>query len=170
MFTKRCTEPAVKIPAGRVPGITRAPLVRSRQPVAKITAFALISIRPSVVFMAFMVFDWSPGADVSSPVGVLLPGVDISSPGAGLVISSTIVSVLYSIPKSSTSFTNRAAYSGPVNSSPKWCRPKPLWIHCKRIPPRRVSLSNMRMLSVPFRFASVAAASPAGPPPTITMS
>ena len=80
-------------------------------------------------------------------------------------------SVSTSIPVSLSFVMKRPAYSGPVSSSPKKCRPKPLWIHCWRIPPSSLSRSMMTTLfSGAAAYASSAAARPAGPPPITAMS
>ena len=47
MFTKRCARPAVMIPAGRVPGMSRLPRLRSRQPMASTTARQSTCATPS---------------------------------------------------------------------------------------------------------------------------
>ena len=62
------------------------------------------------------------------------------------------------------------AYSGPVSSSLKVWRPKPLCMHWFRMPPSFSDLSIIRMFLLPFFFAPRAAESPAGPPPMITVS
>ena len=64
----------------------------------------------------------------------------------------------------------RAAYSGPVSSSLNVWRPKPLWMHWLRMPPRRSSRSTMTTESLPASRAAMAAARPADPPPTMTTS
>ena len=46
MFMRYWTTPAVYTPAGRFPGTARAPRVRSRQPVDRMTALAWTSKRP----------------------------------------------------------------------------------------------------------------------------
>ncbi len=55
MFTSRWAVPAVKIPAGRQPGMFKAPRGRSRQPMASTTALGCSWNRPSVRFMAVTV-------------------------------------------------------------------------------------------------------------------
>ena len=91
-FTILWAVPAVKIPAGRLPGICTWSLVLSRQPMARTTLFALILKTPS--------FETAV----------------ISLSGESLV---TIVSSITSTPRSITRSANRWAYSGPVRSSPK---------------------------------------------------
>ena len=108
------------------------------------TAFAWISNRPSSRFIAVTTFSW--------------------------LISMTIVFNLYSMPRSFTCEINLPAYSGPVSSSLNVCSPNPLWIHWFKIPPNSLSLSKINMSSIPLFFAETAAASPAGPPPMITIS
>ena len=81
----------------------RAPLGRSRQPMARMMESAWISNMPSVRFMAV----------------ITLSGE----------IFMTMVFSRYSMPISSTREMKRAAYSGPVSSSLKVWRPKPLWMH-----------------------------------------
>ena len=122
----------------------KAPLDRSRQPIARMTAFAWTSNMPSSRFMAVTFLSAE--------------------------MSMTIVFNLYSIPRSKTISIKREAYSGPVNSSLNVWRPNPLWIHWFKIPPSSLSRSMINMLSIPWSFALAAAASPAGPPPTITKS
>ena len=131
----------------------RAPLALSLQPIASITVFAAIWKSPSVRFIAVTILSFDPFSD-SSPVE----------------ISMTIVFSLYSMPSSLTSLINLPAYSGPVSSSLKVCRPKPLCIHWFNMPPSSQSLSSISILSIPFFLAEAAAARPAGPPPTITIS
>ena len=63
----------------------------------------------------------------------------------------------------------RWAYSQPESRSPKRSRPNPSWMHCFKIPPSRASRSTSSVFA-PARRAPSAAASPAGPPPTITTS
>ena len=86
------------------------------------------------------------------------------------VIASTMVSRRQGMARSRTFWIYRWAYSGPVSSSWKVWRPKPLWIHWLRMPPSSVSRSRSRMSSTPLSRAATAAASPAGPPPMITRS
>ena len=86
-----------------------------------------------------------------------------------LLIERTMVFRRYSMPRSFTSVIKRPAYSGPVSSSLKVWRPKPLWMHWLRMPPSSWSRSRIRMLSSPAFFAAAAAASPAGPPPMMTI-
>ena len=131
----------------------RAPLALSLQPIASITVFAAIWKSPSVRFIAVTILSFDPFSD-SSPVE----------------ISMTIVFSLYSMPSSLTSLINLPAYSGPVSSSLKVCSPKPLCIHWFKIPPSSQSLSSISILSILFFLAEAAAARPAGPPPTITIS
>ena len=131
----------------------RAPLALSLQPIASITVFAAIWKSPSVRFIAVTILSFDPFSD-SSPVE----------------ISMTIVFSLYSMPSSLTSLINLPAYSGPVSSSLKVCRPKPLCIHWFNMPPSSPSLSSISILSILFFLAEAAAARPAGPPPTITIS
>ncbi len=131
----------------------RAPLALSLQPIASITVFAAIWKSPSVRFIAVTILSFDPFSD-SSPVE----------------ISMTIVFSLYSMPSSLTSLINLPAYSGPVSSSLKVCRPKPLCIHWFNMPPSSQSLSSISILSILFFLAEAAAARPAGPPPTITIS
>ena len=103
----------------------RAPLALSLQPIASITVFAAIWKSPSVRFIAVTILSFDPFSD-SSPVE----------------ISMTIVFSLYSMPSSLTSLINLPAYSGPVSSSLKVCRPKPLCIHWFNMPPSSQSLSS----------------------------
>ena len=49
--------------------------------------------------------------------------------------------------RASTGPMKRSAYSGPVRSSPNSCRPNPLWMHCRRMPPRNGSRSTMATVS-----------------------
>ena len=63
----------------------------------------------------------------------------------------------------------RCAYSGPVSSCLKCERPKPGWMHWRRIPPRCCSRSTMATRA-PALCAASAAAMPAGPPPITTTS
>ena len=132
------------MPAGRVPAIFRAPLGRSRQPMARTMAFASMVKMPSSSLVAVMV----------------LSGVT----------DSTMVFNFTGIPRSRTCFSYFQAYSGPVSSSPKRCRPKPLWMHCCRMPPSRLSLSRIKISLMPLSYAATAALIPAGPPPMITKS
>ena len=136
--------PAENTPAGRKPGIFSAPRERSRQPMAKMTAPASTVNRPSSRLTAVTTFS-----------GEML---------------STIAPSLYGICKAFARSSKRAAYSGPVSSSLNVCRPKPLWMHWFKMPPRRPSLSKIKMSSAgsPFSAAATAAASPAGPPPMMT--
>src|SRR5512133_4215039 len=47
---------------------------------------------------------------------------------------------------------------------------KPLWIHCKRMPPSSTSRSIISTSSAPFFLAAMAAANPPGPLPMTTTS
>ena len=127
------------MPAGRQPGMFSAPRGRSRQPMARITASALICMSP-----------------VSRPVTVSTRSRDRSS---------TMVFSRYGISSSRTWSANRRAYSGPVSSWEKVCRPKPAWMHWFRIPPSSRSRSRISRSCTPALRAAMAAARPAGPPP-----
>ena len=140
--------PAVYTPAGRVPGMPIAPRGRSRQPIARMTARARSFKYPSRGLTAVTIF--APSFSVPS--------------------SRTIVSSRYGMPFSTVSRAKRAAYSGPVSSSRKRWSPKPLWMHCSRMPPSCGSRSRMRISRTPCSWAARAAAIPAGPPPIITKS
>ena len=63
----------------------------------------------------------------------------------------------------------RCAYSGPVSSCLKCERPKPGWMHWRRMPPRCCSRSTMATRA-PALCAASAVAMPAGPPPITTAS
>ena len=52
----------------------------------------------------------------------------------------------------------------------KRVRPKPSWMHWRRIPPGNFPRSRMRMFSTPHLWSSTAAARPAGPPPMMMTS
>ena len=146
MFTRRWASPAVKIPAGRVPAMATLPLFLSLQPMARITAPAENRTTP-----------WRLEQARTSRL-----------PSRGL-ISMTVVSRKQSMPASATRPMNRSAYSGPVRSSPNSWMPNPLWMHCRRIPPRKGSRSTMAAVSPASRTAR-AAAMPALPPPITTAS
>ena len=138
------------MPAGRVPGMFSAPRFRSRQPIARTTARAVISVRPFSSLTAVRCFIPSPSASRER----------------------TIVEVRAGISSSAAFFANRAAYSGPESSSPNRWMPKPLWMHWRRMPPSSGSRSRIRISrgAMPFSAAATAAASPAGPPPMMTSS
>ena len=51
---------------------------------------------------------------------------------------------------SSTSSMKRAAYSGPRKLLAEECRPKPVCMHCSRIPPRVSARSSMIIFSTPL--------------------
>ncbi len=123
-FTSFCAVPALKIPAGRVPAIFSAPFGRSRQPMASTTAFASTVKIPSSSLAAVMILSGDT--------------------------ASTMVLYFTEIPSSRTFFSYFQAYSGPVSSSPKRCSPKPLWMHCCKIPPRCSSRSRIRISLTPF--------------------
>ena len=85
-LTRFWAEPAVKIPAGRVPGISIISRVRSRQPMARTTAPASTSLYPSRELIrrtrsGRQVEDHGPGLDLDrladdvlgEPLGVLGP-------------------------------------------------------------------------------------------------
>ena len=143
----------------------RAPLALSLQPIASITVFAAIWKSPSVRFIAVTILSFASSFIFTSCLSSA-PFLN-SSP---VEISMTIVFSLYSMPSSLTSLINLPAYSGPVSSSLKVCRPKPLCIHWFNMPPSSQSLSSISILSILFFLAEAAAARPAGPPPTITIS
>ncbi len=146
MFTRRWARPAVKIPAGLVPAMATLPLFLSRQPMARITARADRRTTP-----------WR------------LEQATISRlPSRGRT-SMTVVSRKQSMPAPTTLAMNRSAYSGPVRSSPNSWMPNPLWMHCRRMPPRNGSRSTMAAVSPASRTAR-AAAMPALPPPITTAS
>ena len=144
MFTSRWAVPAEKIPAGRLPGMCMAPRGRSRQPMHSTMAPAWIS---------------------SMPLSRLVQVRTLSRE-----MSSTMVFSWMGMFMSFTRRMKRQAYSGPVSSSLKVCRPKPLWMHWFRMPPGTLSRSRISMSSAPASRAPMAAASPAGPAPTMTTS
>ena len=90
-FTSFCAVPAEYTPAGRDPGMLRAPLGLSLQPMARITAFGLIWNIPFSSFISVSVLS--------------------------LLKSITIVSKSTSISRSATMSSYLPAYSGPVSSS-----------------------------------------------------
>ena len=146
----RCARPAVNTPAGRLPGILISLRVRSRQPMARTTARPMSCNMP-VGLMSVTV--WTVASSVDSPE---------SSPITMLFKNSAMsVSCTWSI--------KRCAYSGPVSSCLKCERPKPGWMHWRRIPPRCRSRSTMATRASALCAAS-AAAIPAGPPPMTTTS
>ena len=144
MFTSRCAVPAVNTPAGRVPGMSSAPRGRSLHPIASTMDFALKMRMPCTG--EIVVTAWSAET------------------------SSTIVRHSIGIFSSFTLSMKRCAYSGPVSSSLKRCSPKPLWMHCCRMPPGASSRSRISTFAQPASRAATAAASPAGPAPITSTS
>ena len=122
----------------------RAPLGRSLQPMARMMA---------------------PASMVKMPSSSLVAVISLSGE-----TDSTMVFSFTGMPSSRTCFSYLQAYSGPVSSSPKRCRPKPLWMHCCRMPPSCPSRSRINMSLMPLSYAATAALIPAGPPPMITKS
>ena len=94
MLTRRCAQPAVYTPAGRVPGMFSAPRVRSRQPMARTTALACTRTMPF---------------SLETAVRRLSASTDRT-----MVLSITSMESIFS-----TSSIKRWAYSGPVSSWPK---------------------------------------------------
>ena len=146
----RCARPAVNTPAGRLPGILISLRVRSRQPMARTTA------RP---------------VSCSMPVGLMSVTVwtAVSSAGSPESIPITMLFRNSAMSVARTWSIKRCAYSGPVSSCLKCDRPKPGWMHWRRMPPRCCSRSTMATRA-PALCAASAAAMPAGPPPITTTS
>lgn len=146
----RCARPAVKTPAGRLPGILISLRVRSRQPMARTTARPVSCSMP-VGLMSVTV--WTAVALVGSPESIPIT----------MLFRNSAMSVerIWSI--------KRCAYSGPVSSCLKCDSPKPGWMHWRRMPPRCCSRSTMATWA-PALCAASAAAMPAGPPPITTTS
>ena len=119
------------------PGMFSAPRGRSRQPMAKMTAPASTTCRPR--------------SRLTQVTNRLSPW---------RCRSTTVVDSQWGICSCSAFSINRAAYSGPVSSSLKVCRPKPLWMHWLRMPPSSGSRSKMSTSDPPFSLAEMAAARP----------
>ena len=147
-FMKFCAEPAENTPAGRVPGVPSAPAPRSREPVASTAA---------------------PAEMVCSPCGDTISTEMSRAPSPPFFTRSTLASRTTCTLRPSSVASSREAYSGPVSSSPKRCKPKPLWMHCFKMPPWWLSRSTSTTLA-PFRAAEAAAAMPAAPPPITATS
>ena len=146
----RCARPAVNTPAGRLPGILISLRVRSRHPMAR-TIARPVSCSMPLRLMSVTV--WTALSSVGSPES----------------IPSTMLPRNSAISVEHTWSIKRCAYSGPVSSCLKCERPKPGWMHWRRIPPRCCSRSTMATWA-PALCAASAAAMPAGPPPITTTS
>ncbi len=145
MLTSRCAVPAVKMPAGRQPGMFSAP--RGRSPAAHGQNHGLgVQLEQAVRFVH--------GSD-----GFIRR--QIQHHGVQLILDAQ---------RCTCAMNRRAAYSGPVNSSLKVCSPKPLWMHWFRMPPNSLSRSKSKCPARRFCVAATAAARPAGPPPMMTKS
>ena len=113
-MTRRWASPAVYTPAGRDPGIRILPLFRSRQPMARTMARARSRMTPC--------------SEETQETAFTSPSVSRSR---------TVQPQNTRIGRSLSLSSKRSANSGPVSSSSNSIRPKPLWMHCPSMPPRR---------------------------------
>ena len=130
--------PAVHTPTQRFPGMPMLPRVRSLAPIAKTTTS-----------------DWISKIPEGSQIVTILDSV----------MSKTVAFKRYGMPKAMKRSMLSCAYIGPVYSCLYKVNPKPLWIHCLRIPPNSFSFSISRISSMPCSFSLMAQAKPADPPP-----
>ena len=158
-YTRRCSSPVVITPGGRSPGTRRAVRGRSRQPVASSTARAATVSIPAELVSATL--HWSvPGAP--PPGGDPPPGVP-SQP-------VTVVPSRMSAPAAAAASAYRRAYAGPASTRRRSRAPNPVCWLCRGMPPAASSRSATSTAPAPSRRSSTAAASPAGPAPTMSTS